>query len=209
MDQREAFTRALKEYPSKPAAQDALIARIVDEARLTPRTAVSLMSSADADLALNAELFLRSINELAIQPLLEAPTPDDPAAASARIHMMVEPELELRKQILLKLDALLEDRRPIPPRPVFGPTPEERPKPRRVCDDAYVAMRSLIYVGEELLDQFSERDAFLSQSDADRDAAIRRARQSARWRRALDRDDVPPPNEPDSGRDSADRRREE
>lgn len=185
MDQREAFTRVLKEYPSNPAAQEALIARTDHEARVSARTAVSLMESSDADLAFNAESFLRSIGDLAIQPLLESNVPSDPTRASAYIDLLAEPELELRKKVLAKIDSLLDDRRQIPLRPVLGVKPEESAKRRRVCDDAYVAMRSLIYFGQDLVDQFTERDKFLSESEEERDDAIKRARRSPTWQRAL------------------------
>lgn len=194
MDQREAFTRVLKEYPSNPAAQEALVANTVDEARVTARTAVSLMQSSDTDLALNAESFLRSIDDLAVQPLLESAVPVDPTRASSYIDLLAEPELELRKKVLAKIDTLLDDRRQIPLRPVLGVPPEERAKPRRVCDDAYVAMRSLIYFGQDLVDQFTERDKFLSESEQARDGAIKRARESPTWQRALGHDPDNPPN---------------
>src|SRR5262245_36939806 len=194
MDQREAFTRVLKEYPSNPAAQEALIAKTVDEARLSARTAASLLQNSDSDLAFNAESFLRSIDDLAVQPLLEASVPADPTLASSYIDLLVEPELELRKKVLSKIDTLLDDRRPIPLRPVLGVKPEQPPKPRRVCDDAYVAMRSLIYFGEDLVEQFIERDKFLSESEEARYKAITRARQSPVWQRALGHEPGDSPN---------------
>jgi hypothetical protein len=161
---------------------------------------VSLLESSDTDLAFNAESFLRSIGDLAVQPLLESPVPADPSRASSYIDLLVEPELELRRKVLAKIDTLLEDRRPIPLRPVFGVKPEEPELPRRVCDDAYVAMRSLINFGEDLVDQFAERDKFLSESEESRDAAIRSARRSPTWQRALGHD--PDAASPGNGNDA-------
>jgi hypothetical protein len=184
---REAFTRGIKEYPKHPAAQEAFVAQAAADARMSARSAVSLMESDDPDTALNAELFLRAVDDLAIQPLLDAPVPGDPSRAAAYIEMLTAPELDLRRKVLMKLDTLLDDRRAIPLKPSLGPT-EERPKPRRVCDEAYVAMRSLVNFGEDLVEQFADRDRFLSDSEEDRDAAIRRARRSATWQRALGRE---------------------
>lgn len=187
MDQREAFTRSLKAYPINPAAQEAFVAAAMAEARFGAATAVSLMRSDDAELAVKAESFVRSIDELAIQPLLALPVPPDPSQAASYIGLLVEPELELRRKVLVKLDSMLEDRRDVPLEVPLGPKPEEQAKPRRVCDEAYVAMRSMIQFGEDLVDQFSDRDRFLGEPEAVRDAAIRRARQSATWQRALGR----------------------
>jgi len=81
--------------------------------------------------------------------------------------------------VLAKLDALLGDRRAVPMTTPLGISPEEKEKPRRVCDEAYLAMGSMIYLEENLHDQLASRDVFLSKPEAARDAMLQHERRSA------------------------------
>jgi hypothetical protein len=185
MNQREALLRSLESLPSDPAAQEAFVARHEEVARFAARTAAEAWRGDDRRLAVPSELFLRALDDLAIRPLLEIPVPADAADAAAYVGMLVEPELALRAAISARIDSMLEDRRPLPASLPPGPEPEESPPERRVCDEAYLAMRSLVNFGDDRLGIVLEQRAFLSEPPEARDELIRRARSSAAWRRAL------------------------
>lgn len=78
-------------------------------------------------------------------PLLE-PNPALPEQRTTLIEQAVEAEVALRRKVIARIDALLDDRTPIPV-PVSGPA-EQRPPPRRVCDEAYLLMRQMVHFGE-------------------------------------------------------------
>jgi hypothetical protein len=185
MNQREELLRSLETYPSDPAGESAFVARYAASARSAVTTAAEAWNSSDRRYAFGAELFLRAMDDLAIRPLLELPIPVDASDAAAYIGMLVEPELELRAAIATRIDEMLDDCRPVPASLPPGPEPEESPLERRVCDEAYLAMRSLVDFGKDRLETVLDQRAFLSESPEVRDDTIRRARVSAAWRRAL------------------------
>jgi len=69
------------------------------------------------------------------------PEPLDPLIWD--VQLAADLVLSARAQLLEKLDALLEDKRDVPMGD--GPAPrDEKPLPRRVCDEAYLLERKLI-----------------------------------------------------------------
>ncbi len=88
--------------------------------------------------------------------------------------------LSLRQRVIAALEPLLEDRTPVP-QPDLPFETEELPPPRRVCDEAYLALRKLL-AGEED-ERTGEQNAyeFLAREEEERDVEIRRARTSRTW----------------------------
>jgi hypothetical protein len=188
MDREQQFIADLKSLETKSQPDEsAFVAREIAEARLTGRVATRLWATGDAAQAYQAHCFLIDIEDLALVPLLEGPLRDDPNTLSQAMFLLVQRETELRRRIVVQLDLWLDDKRAVPLKPVLLPT-EVRPRPRRVCDEAYVAMRKLVYFGEDDIRQMVDEDRLYELSEPQRDEAIARARASKSWRLVVDPD---------------------
>jgi hypothetical protein len=162
---------------------------IANDAREPVRAAVQLWMSPDPVMSGKAMGLLLDVGDLAIAPLIEAQpaTPEDKVWA---VRMAVDAELALRKKLIAKVDAMLADKTQVPmARP---PHAEQVPPRRRVCDEAYLLMRSLVHLGEEQIEAQAQESLFLQLTDAQKDTLIQRARASGIWNRALRGEDINP-----------------
>jgi hypothetical protein len=188
MDREQDLIEALTNYPGPPD-DDAFVQAHVDEALLSGRVAVRMWTRGNTELSFNALSYLSSIGELAITPVIEGPLRDDPTVAVRALHLLADAELSLRQRVLKHVDLLLDDKRQIPPRPFVGPAPESPYLPRRVCDEAYVAIRRLVHFGEPRVSQQIEAEQFFAVSERKRDEEIAFARSAGSFRRAVRPDD--------------------
>jgi len=145
-----------------------------------PRTVVKVLHSAEEDDFLKAAAVLLSMEDVALRPLLDTLSPDVPERHVWDMQAIVDLQVKNRLQIAKALENMLDDKRPIPP-PETPPSVEEKPIPRRVCDEAFMMMRKLLAFEETEEEQFFNADAFLNMSDVERDAEIQRARTSKKW----------------------------
>jgi hypothetical protein len=198
MDLEYELVTLLRAFPPDEASERRLRALIDESAaagRLPARVATRLYARGDNDAALGAFSLLQTIGDLAIEPLLEGPHPTDPARVGQSLELLAHAELELRARVLRRIDSLLDDKRRVPPPEQLGPV-EETPDERRVCDVAYVAMRSLVHFGESAWDRLSGARAFYRSAEGARDGAIVEARRTNDWRRALRGPDAADEEEP-------------
>jgi hypothetical protein len=121
-----------------------------------------------------------NIGDLAMAPLLESIDRSNPEGLVWDMEMAVKIQLENRNRIVRILDQMLVDKRvlkePEPPLQV-----EEIPPSRRVCDNAYLMMRSLFAIQEDEEELLTNTDVFLDMSDEQRDAEIDRAKETKKW----------------------------
>jgi len=165
-------------------SETAFAEELLEEARISARTLVDLWHGPDEDLADRALRILVDLEELAVIPLAERAVEFEPTDRVEALQIAIEAEVALRQRVAAALEAMLDDLRPLPPRPRLAPT-EVRPPPRRVCDEAYLQMRRLVHYGEDELEAMVAGDAFLNLPEDQRDAAIARARRSETWNRLV------------------------
>jgi hypothetical protein len=165
-----------------------LASSLAEAARGAPRAAVEVALGADERASIKARRLLLGMEELAIVPLAEAPRAPAAEARVFLIRQAVEAELALRRKVIARLDALLDDRSPVPIR-VDGPI-EQEPPPRRVCDEAYLLMRRMVHLGEDRTEAAVDAGMFLDAPDEFKDAEIKKARASNTWNRALTGEDI-------------------
>ena len=124
---------------------------------------------------------LERLGGLAFRPLFEA-GPPAPKTCRRYLDLLVRLALELRTQASGVFIKLLEDKRdmPLASTPEEGPPPEELPRKRRVCDQAYVAPSKLAHYPQVTRQLEIERD-FLHCSAAVKDAVIARGKQTEKW----------------------------
>ncbi|MEO5619070.1 MAG: hypothetical protein ABIS67_14975, partial [Candidatus Eisenbacteria bacterium] len=97
------------------------------------------------------------------------------------IHLLGDMVLGARARLLEKLDALSEDQRNVPVGD--GPSPrDEKPQPRRVCDEAYLIVRRLMSNEPEEALYLNSR-LFLNLSNEQRDQEIFFAKRERRFTR--------------------------
>ncbi len=93
---------------------------------------------------------------------------------------LVEGELHLRGQLGARLREALFDRGEVEEPPVLVPA-ERLPPRRRVCDEAYLLLRSLFHPEEDAVGFIVERDGYLALPDDERDRMIQEALMKGRW----------------------------
>jgi hypothetical protein len=166
---------------------EALAASLRATATRTPKAAVDLLLGTDEVGAARARLLILYLEELAVAPLLEA-KPPLPEQRAALITQAAAGELALRKKLIARLDVLLDDKTPVPVH--GGLTAEQRPPPRRVCDEAYVLMRQVVHFGEPDVEAAVQADMFLNAPNDFKDQIIKKARATGVWNRAITGKDV-------------------
>ena len=160
------------------ALADDLLAAALADARLL----LTLAREGTAPERDVGERAFARLGTVGLVPLLdrtrEAP-PAEPHALAWDVQTLVELQLDARAQLVPLLNTALLDARPIP-QPDLPAWIEEAPIPRRVCDEAYLALRRLLAFEPEE-DAMLEADLFLNRSDDDRDAEIDRLRKTRAW----------------------------
>jgi hypothetical protein len=140
---------------------------------------VRIFHSDNLDEAAKASVVLTALGDVAFSPLVESLPVDQRMLLVSDMHSLVEIQLANRVQIVAQLEKMLDDKTLLP---IKEPPPhiEEKPLPRRVCDEAYLMMRSLFALEDAESAVFSE-SAFLEMTDEDRDSEIARVRSSGKW----------------------------
>ena len=162
---------------------DTFARKSASQARNQSRLAVKMLMSSDPRAAENAAHFLDKMDELAIVPLLE--TPDLPTVFQ-RVWMMsavVDIHTELRSKIESRLEKLLLDKSSIPWQ--SDPGIEETPIPTRVCDEAYLMMRRMLFTNEEQTKYHLNSKAFRLLTNEEKDSEIAKAKNFRVWRNLL------------------------
>ena len=172
--------RALR--PADDAGIAALARDLTRKALTDARALLELTrTGTEHERAVGEQVFGR-LGAVGLLPLLdrtrEAP-PHEPRALVWDVQTLVDLQLDTRSRLIPLLNGALRDTRPIPP-PDLPAWVEEPPIPRRVCDEAYLALRRLLAFEPEE-DADLEADLFLNLSDEERDAEIDRLRTTKAW----------------------------
>lgn len=189
MDREQDFIAKLHQSIDSFEAERSLAELELVQARRMARLATTIWAKGGDDLAAAAFSFLLQVEDVAIVPVLEGPIRGDPLSVSQAIRLLTNAESSLRKRIVEQIDRCLDDKRPVPQRPNVSQL-EATVLERRVCDEAYVAMRRLVHFGESEIAQLVDEDRLYELDESERDAAIARARASNDWQRFLDPDRV-------------------
>jgi hypothetical protein len=177
---RDQVIEQLRGIDSKNVAGlDSMAHIMVEQGRVPARAAVALIGGPDASMSQKAGYLLGHMDDLAIVPLLEAPEPKDVFDRLWAMETLVSAQLDLRKRIVSRLDAMLADKTNVPWR--TNQVVEEKVQPSRVCDEAYLLMRRLLNTNEDRNQHMYDRRAFLRLPEKDRDAEITKARKSRTW----------------------------
>ena len=170
--------------PDDENGLSALVDEITQEDRRDARSAVQIWASDDPAMSRKALVLLSGVHDLAVVPLLESRGPHSPEKEAWLLTTIAEAQIELRGEVVRRIDLSLADRRPVPlPDAYQGSTMEETPPPRRVCDEAYALMRRLTRPGENEEQYQAKVRAFLQLGDRQKDAEIKQEKNGSVWKR--------------------------
>jgi hypothetical protein len=183
----------VKQFADKIRSMDenqlvALAKSLAEESRSSARMAARIFGAPDEDAADSAQILLVHMDEAAILALVESTAHPKVADRVWVLRAAVQAETALRRKLMKRLERSLDDRTEVPTS-LHGPV-ERMPPKQRVCDQAYLLLRKMILVGEDLNEVLANEDAFLNMPDEVKDAKIREARRSGQWTRAITGKDV-------------------
>lgn len=162
------------------AAVEQLTEHVKQEALEGPRTLVRILHEGRREEVKRAAMVLLGLEETAFLPVFESRREDAAEDYVWEMQTLVDIQLQNRALIVERLNAMLLDTRPVPiPEP---PMPQEEQAPeRRVCDEAYLMLRSLLAFEDEE-SGFANEDAFLAEmTEEERDEEIARIKSSEEW----------------------------
>jgi len=162
-----------------PEAIDSLAQMIREKSWKEPRKVVEILHSAKGKDAEKAAAVLLELGDLALFPLLERIDLTEPDSAVWEMKLAVDIYLANRSRIVKILDEMLEDTTVVEPG-ISLANVEEPPPPKRVCDEAYLMMRTLFALEDEET-KLANTDVFLDMTDEERDAEIKRSRETGKW----------------------------
>ncbi len=162
--------------------------------RSIARTAVETWQGPDSSLSDKARHVLVGLEDLSVVPLLDAPLPPDATKKAWMIQQLVAAHQQVQERIISVLDHLLDDTTEIQPDERSRKI-EELPPTSRVCDEAYLAMRHLLNLGESDEMSAMTTDAFLHLPDDLKDEEIEKVRNSRLWTQLVE--DIEDIDEPD------------
>jgi hypothetical protein len=105
--------------------------------------AVRIWISGDPTMARKAAHVIGLIGDMAIGPLLDASADYRPLQQVWKIRRIVKEQIQRRDEIVAELEKLLPDKTEIP-YPIESASIEEPPPDERICDAAYVLLRTLL-----------------------------------------------------------------
>jgi hypothetical protein len=138
------------------------------------RELISVLHGKDEIEARKAAAVLLELRLLAFAALADSVKKDDPSQAVWDAQVLGDILLDSRGRLVAVLDSMLDDRRDHP-MPEFKGLEEKHP-PRRVCDEAYLLERRLLFSNEAEDQAYANARAFLALPPAERDKEIAKAR---------------------------------
>ncbi len=145
-----------------------------------PRELVNILHNGQKEESQKASIVLLNLGDLIFTPLLDSLSSESPDDYVWDMQSIMKIQLENRAKIAKILNNMLLDKRPLK-LPLLPGYVEEKPIPRRVCDEAYLMLRHLLSFEEDEETLFLNEDLFLNMTDEEKDREILRAKSSKRW----------------------------
>lgn len=181
---QELLVRLTRTDVTKESEISGLAKDVENSARQPVREAVELWKKGD-EIGVKAMELLSRLDELAIVPLLELSETFPPAQQVWALRTVAANAMLFRSRVAQAIDRLLDDRRPVPLPPSRRPV-EEPPPPRRICDEAYLAMRRMLNPSEDRERYILNSDVFRHLPENERDEEIQKARSGGIWAEWID-----------------------
>jgi len=174
----QTVTESLRRTETEPAF-DALAGTFSDAALLPIEDVVGLAASPHPQDA-KARALLERLGSLAIHSLLK-PRLATPGQQVQAAQTLVAADLLARQRMAAQVRRMLNDARLVPLPPDRGLKEEVTPPPRRICDEAWLALRQLLLVEETEDEYWLNAEGFLNLPVEERDTEIAALRQAEGW----------------------------
>ena len=125
-------------------------------------------------------MVLISMGDLLITPMIDSIDSENADNYAWETGIILSAHLQNRNKISLILNSMLLDKRQLKGPQLEGIV-EEKPAPRRVCDEAYLMLRKLLALNENEEELMTSERLFLDMSDEDKDEEIDRLKTSMEW----------------------------
>jgi hypothetical protein len=180
MDSRE-FLSAVKSLNVENDKQiDSLAGVIKKQAREHLSALIEMLHSGNAQDVRRARALILNLDDLPFQSLLDSPPPDSAGLLVWDLQTAVDIHMGDQSKLTQRLISLLDDKCSVPQPPV-PPEVEEKPIPRRVCDEAYLMLRKMLS-SESSEDFMANADIFIrDMTDRQRDRAIEEFKKTKQW----------------------------
>jgi hypothetical protein len=179
--------RALERLSGDGDDDEGGIARIVrsavEEGRSAGEAAVALWLET-GPLSRRAHTVLLALEDLGLAPLAGSRIPAEPHVRSLRMLAIARATRAAQTRAVHALFAALDDTAEL--------APDESGALRRVCDEAYLHLRDLLFADGTAVRTAVTADAFLQLPKEERDELVREAKASRVFRRLIDDVDVDP-----------------
>ncbi|MDP2365634.1 MAG: hypothetical protein Q8M94_17945 [Ignavibacteria bacterium] len=159
---------------------DSLSKAISVESRKDAFELIKILHSGKEEESKKASMVLMSIGDLAITPMLESIDTKDPDNYAWEMDIILSLYLGNRNKISILLNSMFLDKRQLKGPELLGVV-EEKPVPRRVCDEAYLMFRRLTAFKEDEEEIMMNERMFLDMTDDQRDKEIERLKSSKEW----------------------------
>lgn len=181
----QEFVNAVKKLDTENDKQiDSLAAGMKQEAWQKTRDVVGLLHGADPNDSKRARALVLSTGSLALSPLLDSLPSDNPDKLVWDLQASLDMHFGNQALIVSRLQEMLQDKRPLT-LPVYPPHVEEKPVPRRVCDEAYLMLRKLLSGEDAEAEMLNSREFINGMSDPKRDEIIEGFLKTKRWQSLL------------------------
>lgn len=164
---------------------DSMAAAILEKSLREPREVVGSVHSEDLDIRATASSLLLRLGNLVVTPMLDSIDDDIPEDYVWDMQTATKLHLETRSRIVKILEKMLADTRPVQVGNPFA-FREQKPTPRRICDEAFLLLRQLTAIAESEEERTFNEEAFLGMEDQERDSEIRRFLQTKIWRSLIE-----------------------
>ena len=181
MTRADLLAELRKLDPADTAGVRKLAQTLGNDAGAAAEAVVHAWATGDRDTTAKGALVAQELGVFALDPLLvEAAKLKFPLKLSL-LTAVVTTAVRVRNQVLRHLDALLLDTGALDA-PLALPPAGLTAKPARLCDQAYVTIRSIVRVTPAAKPQPPELAAFLASTPGARDAEIKRWTETPAWK---------------------------
>lgn len=159
---------------------DTLTKNIILTSRKDASELVKILHSGKEEESKKAAMILMSIGDLSITPMLESIDTNNAENYTWEMDIILSQHLQTRNKISVILNSMFLDKRLLKGPELKGVV-EEKPIPRRICDEAYLMLRRLTALKENEEELMINERMFLNMSENEKDKEIDRIKSSREW----------------------------
>jgi len=180
MEEKNLVSRLSEINIMEKAKIDSLSEEIKTRSQKDVFELIKILHSGKEEDSKKASLVLISIGDLSITPLIESLDSNNADNYVWETDIALSLHLQNRNKLSKIINSMFLDKRLLKGPELKGVV-EEKPIPRRVCDEAYLMLRKLLAYKEDEETLMTNERMFLSLSNEEKDKEIDRLKSSEEW----------------------------